>query len=183
MKNIVIIDTETNYYNELMSIGLVICNNELVELARYYYIISPECDAPSLYYYSLYLDKVRIDYKGTHEKIMNMVIKNLKEYDVDKIFAYNAGFDYNFLKELQDYEWYDIMRMAIYKEYNSKITDEYPTFKTGRLKRNYGVEPIYQMLSGDRYYHELHNALTDAVDETEIMRLLGLDVDLYIKLN
>ena len=41
------------------------------------------------------------------------------------------------------------------------------------MKRNYGVQPMMQLLSGNRRYTEVHNALYDAADELELMRLLG----------
>ena len=42
-------------------------------------------------------------------------------YGVTKIFAYNANFDRNHLPELRDYDWYDIMRLAAYRQHNPKI--------------------------------------------------------------
>jgi hypothetical protein len=41
------------------------------------------------------------------------------------------------------------------------------------------VESVYRMLSEDLVYCELHNALTDAIDELEIMRLLNHGLDKY----
>jgi len=55
-------------------------------------------------------------------------------------------------------------------------------FRTGRLKRGYGVEAMLRLLSGDRTYCELHNAIHDAVDELEIMKLLGYKPEEYIPL-
>ncbi len=42
-----------------------------------------------------------------------------------------------------------------------------------------GVQSVYRMLSDDFVYCELHNALTDAMDELEIMRLLNHKLDKY----
>ena len=53
--------------------------------------------------------------------------------------------------------------------------------KTGRLKRGYSVENIMRMF-GNSDYIESHNALLDARDELEIMRLLGYPIDTYPKL-
>ena len=72
------------------------------------------------------------------------------------------------------------MRIAAYTQYNSKIPPETECFKTGRMKRNYGVEPMTRMLSG-RHYVETHNALQDAIDELRIMELLGLEIEVYQK--
>jgi hypothetical protein len=47
------------------------------------------------------------------------------------------------------------------------------------LKRGYGVESIYRMLSKELAYCELHNALTDAIDELTIMKLLNHEIAKY----
>ena len=64
------------------------------------------------------------------------------------------------------------MRLAAYKQYNHTIPRNAECCKTGKLKRNYGVEPILRNLSGEKRYVETHNALLDAVDELKIMKLL-----------
>ena len=50
------------------------------------------------------------------------------------------------------------------------------------MKRGYGVESMLRMLSGNCTYRETHNALFDALDELEIVRLLGLGIHEYIPL-
>ena len=110
------------------------------------------------------------------------LIALLKQYSVDSIFAYNAGFDRNLMPKLRKFDWYDIMRLAAYRQYNRKITLHDDCYKTGRLKRNYGVEAMLRRLSENDTYFETHNALYDALDELEIMRLLGYAPDRYIKL-
>ena len=47
------------------------------------------------------------------------------------------------------------------------------------LKRGYGVEPMLRLLSGNGCYRESHNAILDARDELEIMRLLGYGPEAY----
>ena len=45
-----VIDTETNWDNEVMSIGIVIAESLLFEeISSKYYIISPECDRGGMY--------------------------------------------------------------------------------------------------------------------------------------
>lgn len=51
--------------------------------------------------------------------------------------------------------------------------------KTGKLKRGYGVENIFRMLSKNEEYNETHNALLDAQDELKIMELLGCEIGKY----
>ena len=71
------------------------------------------------------------------------------------------------------------MRLAAYRQHNPRIPVRADCYGTGRLKRGYGVESIYRMLSGSSRYCEMHNALTDAIDELNIMRLLGHGLPVY----
>lgn len=89
------------------------------------------------------------------------------------------SFDKNLLNELESYRWFDIMKIAAYRQYNDKIPASIECCKTGRMKQNYGVEPMMQLLSGNRRYTEVHNALYDAADELEIMWLLGKTLEEY----
>jgi hypothetical protein len=41
---------------------------------------------------------------------------------------------------------------------------------------------MLRLLSGNRTYHETHNAIYDAMDELQIMKLLGYPLGSYIKL-
>ena len=106
----------------------------------------------------------------------------LARHGVTSLFAYNAGFDRNHLPELRCFDWYDIMRIAIYRQHNPKIPACADCYSTGRMKRGYGVESMLRLLSGNCTYRETHNALFDALDELEIVRLLGLGIHEYIPL-
>ena len=94
-------------------------------------------------------------------------------HTVTSIFAYNACFDRNHLPELRDFDWYDIMHLAAYRQYNPKIPANADCCSTGRLKRGYGVESMLRLLSGKHTYNETHNAFHDTLDELEIMKLLA----------
>ena len=83
------------------------------------------------------------------------------------------------MPEFAKMRWHDIMRLAAYRQHNAKIPRSAECFSTGRLKRGYGVEAMLRLLSGNRGYCETHNALYDALDELEIMRLLGHSLDQY----
>ncbi len=76
------------------------------------------------------------------------------EYGINRIFAYNAGFDRNHLPELSAYQWFDIMRLAAYRQTNPKIPDYADCYATGRLKRGYGVEAMLRLLSDNPAYHD-----------------------------
>lgn len=176
---IAVIDTETNWHNEVMSVGIAIANTmDFKCIDKKYYILTPECYIGGYFSSALHMRNL-IEITGSRKQIMQEIRQYLDEQGIRKILAYNAKFDYSHLLELQDYEWYDIMRLAAYKQYNSAIPDHLPCCKTGRLKTDYGVEPITHLLTGDGRYSETHNALCDAVDELRIVELLGKSIEEY----
>lgn len=185
MKRFAVIDTETTWGDEVMSVGAAVADFEgdkpfeLVD--KKYYVLTPFKDLGGMYTYALYAGGIKPDFEGTKEQAMKLLGEFFADCKVSAVFAYNAVFDYRHLPELKEFEWYDIMKLAAYRQYNKKIPKEAECFGTGRLKRGYGVESIYRMLSGERGYCELHNALTDAVDELEVMRMLGLGFEAYKK--
>ena len=174
-----VIDTETNWNDKVMSIGVVIADLESKKkVDSAYYIIDPEYRVGGMY-----ADELRINEKGTRIAGRKQALTEIKQwmdtYHVRKLFAYNASFDKNHLPEYSEYEWYDIMRLAAYRQYNRCIPDSADCYKTGRLKRGYGVENILQMLRGNKGYRETHNAVLDAEDELQIMQLLGFKIEEY----
>lgn len=174
-----VIDTETSWNNEVMSIGVVVADSRtLKEIDSVYYIIDPEYRVGGMY-----ADELRLDEKGVCIANRNQALEEIKRwlesYHVQKLFAYNASFDKKHLPEYSQYEWYDIMRLAAYRQYNRAIPDFADCYKTGRLKRGYSVENILKMLSGNNRYYETHNAVLDAEDELQIMQLLGYGINEY----
>lgn len=183
MGKIALIDTETNWADQVMSVGTVIADEETFRVvdARYH-IFPQECEIGGMYSGALYLDTPVSPVVCCRKDGMAELIKWLAAYDVHMIFAYNAAFDKKHLPELGQFAWYDIMRLAAYRQQNPMIPAGADCFSTGRLKRGYGVEPMLRLLSGNRGYRETHNALFDAMDELEIMRLMGRPVEDYIPL-
>jgi hypothetical protein len=180
MRRFAVIDTETTWSDAVMSIGIVIAdaaNFELID--QKYYILTPFKNHGGMYTYALYAGGTKPDLECSREKAMNDLISLLAAHDVTAIFAYNAAFDYRHFPELRHLNWHDIMKIAAYRQHNPKIPSCAECYGTGRLKHGYGVESVYRMLSGDYGYCELHNALTDAIDELEIMRLLRHELDRY----
>ena len=179
MDKIAVIDTETNWYDEVMSIGVVVADSETKgKIDSVYYIIDPEYRVGGMYSNELRLDDKEVRVAGRKQALKE--IKSwLKTYDVRKLFAYNASFDKMHLPEYAEFEWYDIMRLAAYRQYNWAIPGTADCFKTGRLKRGYGVEDVLRMLSKRNLYRETHNAVLDAQDELEIMKLLGHGIKEY----
>lgn len=174
-----VIDTETNWNDEVMSIGVVIADSKTKKkIDEVYYIIDPEYQVGGMYSNELQLDKEKAHITN-RKQALKEIKKWLNTYNVQKIFAYNASFDKRHLPEYSGYQWYDIMRLAAYRQYNLAIPSSADCFKTGKLKRGYGVEDILKMLSKNKRYRETHNAVLDAQDELEIIRLLGHEITEY----
>ena len=174
-----VIDTETNWNDEVMSIGIVIADSATKKsVASKYYIIDPEYKVGGMFSGELRLEEKGVCVAG-REQALKEIRQWLASYQVQKLFAYNASFDKKHLPEYAEYAWYDIMRLAAYRQYNPAIPDSADCYKTGKLKRGYGVEEILKMLSKNKRYHETHNAVSDAVDELKIMQLLGHGINVY----
>lgn len=179
MDKFAVIDTETNWDDAVMSVGVVIADGKTFEKTdSVYYIIDPEYRVGGLFAHELRPDdkRARVTDRGQALKEIRLW---LKEHGVKKLFAYNAAFDKRHLPEYAQFEWYDIMRLAAYRQYNKAIPACADCCRTGRLKRGYGVESVLRMLSNDMQYQESHNAVTDAEDELEIIRLLGCGLEEY----
>ncbi|MCI8940650.1 MAG: hypothetical protein HFH12_11780 [Dorea sp.] len=179
MDKFAVIDTETNWNDEVMSIGVVVADAETKkEIDSVYYIIEPEYRVGGMYSNELQFDKKKTRVINRRQAL-NEIKEWLNIYGVRKLFANNACFDKKHLPEYSGYEWYDIMRLAAYRQYNKAIPDSADFCKTGKLKRGYGVENILRMLSKNEGYNETHNALLDAQDELKIMELLGCEIGEY----
>ena len=176
---IAVIDTETNWRDEVMSLGVALADAVSYKcLEKRYYIFEPECMVGGMFSNVMYIrdaSAIRCRRYEAVEDLEQYLVSN----NVSKIFAYNARFDYGHLPELQNFEWFDIMRIAAYKQYNRAIPDFRPCCKTGRLKSDYGVQSITRLLAGDNSYSETHNAVFDAMDELKIMELMGVPLYEY----
>ena len=118
-----VIDTETNWDDEVMSIGVVVADAETKKkIDSVYYIIAPEYRVGGIY-----ANELRADEKGVRVRNRKRALKEIRQwldtYHVEKLFAYNASFDKNHLPEYFRYKWYDIMRLAAYRQYNKAISD------------------------------------------------------------
>lgn len=183
MGKFAVIDTETNWADQVMSIGTVIADADTFEfIEAKYHILPIECEVGGMYCDTLFIETPVPPILCTRSEAINNLRAWFRQHGVRSIFAYNACFDRNHLPELQDFDWYDIMRLAAYRQYNPKIPATADCCSTGRLKRGFGVESMLRLLSGDSTYHERHNAFFDALDELEIMRLLEHQLNKYIPL-
>lgn len=173
MDKIAVIDTETNWADQVMSIGTVIADADTLEACdAKYHILPIECEIGGMYESTLFIETPVVPILCTRAEAISDLRAWFMSHGVTSVFAYNACFDRNHLPELRDYDWYDIMRLAAYRQHNPKIPATADCCSTGRLKRGYGVEAMLRLLSGNRTYQESHNAFYDAMDELEIMRLL-----------
>ena len=178
-----VIDTETNWADQVMSIGTVIADSATFQPCdAKYHILPIECRIGGMYESTLFIKTPVKPILCTRAEAIADLCTWFKQHGVSSIFAYNACFDRNHLPELRSFDWYDIMRLAAYRQHNPKIPANADCCSTGRLKRGYGVEPMLRLLSGSCTYHESHNAFYDALDELEILRLLGHCLSSYPKL-
>ena len=180
MGKFAVIDTETNWADQVMSIGTVIADADTFQpVAAKYHILPEECAIGGIFYDALFLDTPVKPILRTREEAMEDLSGWLSQAGITSLFAYNAGFDRNHLPELHRFDWYDIMRIAIYRQHNPKIPACADCYSTGRMKRGYGVESMLRLLSGNCTYRETHNALFDALDELEIMLFLNRQLTDY----
>ena len=180
MNRFAVIDTETTWSDTVMSIGTVIADSNTFELVdKRYYILTPFKNHGGMYTSALYTKQIKPDLECSRKKAMADLQQLLSDNKVSAMFAYNAAFDYRHLPELSHFDWFDIMKVAAYRQHNPRIPHYAECHNTGRLKRGYGVENIYRMLSEDLDYCEIHNALTDAIDELTIMRMLNHELGKY----
>lgn len=180
MSRFAIIDTETTWGDAVMSVGIVIADSVTFELIdKRYYILTPFKNHGGMYTYALYANGIKPDLECSREKAIAELRCFLSDHEATAMFAYNAAFDYRHLPELNHLTWYDIMKVAAYRQHNPRIPHCAECCSTGRLKRGYGVESVYRMLSEELQYCELHNALTDAMDELMIMKLLDHEMGKY----
>ena len=174
MSKFAVIDTETNWADRVMSIGTVIADAETFRpIEAKYHILPIECEIGGMYYDTLFIKTPVPPSLCTRSEAISDLRSWFRAQGVSSIFAYNACFDRNHLPELRSFNWFDIMRLAAYRQHNPNIPATADCCSTGRLKRGYGVEAMLRLLSGKHTYHESHNAFHDAMDELEIMRLLG----------
>ena len=179
MRKIAVIDTETTWFQDVMSIGVVVADsNDYSVLDRRYYILDPEYKVGGMFSYVLQVEDIE-NQLSSRSKAIEEMKKWLSKVGVKDLYAYNAKFDKGALPELSGYVWHDIMRLAAYRQYNSSIPGTVECCKTGRIKSGFGVEPIMRMLAGDNRYCEIHNAIKDAEDELAIMRMLGHPIEKY----
>lgn len=174
MGKFAVIDTETNWADQVMSIGIFIADADTFDaIEAKYHILPIECQIGGMYEHTLFIETPVKPILCTRAEAIADLSSWFSRHGVTSLFAYNACFDRNHLPELRNYVWHDIMRLAAYRQHNPCIPANADCFSTGRLKRGYGVEAMTRLLCPDSGYCESHNAFFDARDELRILRLLG----------
>ena len=117
-------------------------------------------------------------YYGCHKDIENHIRKLLNKYKITNIYTYNGIFIFKKLPGLKQYHWYDIIKVAAYKQYNYKLLDNLPFREDGRLLCNCSIKEIMQILTKTYFYYTDH-ALYDTFDIARIMSLINLPIEQY----
>ncbi|MBO4617658.1 MAG: helix-turn-helix domain-containing protein [Lachnospiraceae bacterium] len=177
---IAVVDAELNKNNEVMSVGAVVADADTYRIKdERYYIITPENLAGGMFLKELRTGDCINSPAISREEAMEKIAFFLRDNNVRSIYAYNAAFDRDMLPELNEFEWYDIMQLAAYKQHNPAIAPGEACNKDGRLKRDFGVGAMIRRMSGDVSFAETHNALYDARDELKVMELMGRPLSDY----
>lgn len=180
-----LIDVETSFAGDVISIGVVISDDISFRPRdfKYYRILEHE-KAHAMYAYALELEDFALspnkhEIKLKYLEAIDSIQQLLSDNTIKNLFAYNANFDKRHLPELASYRWHDIIEKAAYKQCNKKIPKDSEFWGTGRLKKGFGVEAMYHLLTENSSYRETHNALMDALDELVIMKFLNYRVISY----
>ena len=71
-----VIDTETNWDNEVMSIGIAVADSKSFDLkATKYYILTPECNVGGMFSFVLEMKKIKVDMKNSRKKVISDIIQ------------------------------------------------------------------------------------------------------------
>ncbi|MHA0312333.1 hypothetical protein ACXYWI_03600 [Mesomycoplasma ovipneumoniae] len=185
-KNIAVIDVETNYDNEVFSVGVVIADSaDFQWFDKEYWIIENNLKVGGMYIHKTFTPlplefREEINVVKTRQEMIAQLIHFLKSYEVKNWFSYTK-FDFRHLPELhKSFEHNDISIFAKSKQFNKHIPLNAEKTKKGDLKSGWNAQNIYRMLTKDQSYIETHNALLDAMDELRIMELLDLDIETFL---
>ena len=122
MSRFAVIDTETTWYDRVMSVGAVIADSATLQpVETRYYILDPEFREGGMYSSALILRREDKHAFSAREEAMDDLLSCLNAHGAEQVFAYNARFDRAHLPELASFGWYDIMALAAYRTYNPCI--------------------------------------------------------------
>lgn len=107
-----------------------------------YNIILPNAYEGGMYTHTLYIEGIIPNKECSRKEAITDLNAFCLRYNINKIFAYNARFDFDQLPEIKAFAWYDILRIAAYRKYNHKISADADCYRTGRLKHGFGSSDI-----------------------------------------
>ena len=194
----IVIDTETtNSLDDPLcyDVGFAVVDAEGTVYEKHSYVVADIFLDKELMSYAYFADKIPQyweDIKAGRRtlrrfKTIKMIFADVcKQYNVKKIFAHNARFDYRSLNLTQRFltsskyrfffpfgvEIWDTLKMSrqVLKE-----VDEYGEFcytndyLTKRMCKRFTAEIIYRFLTGDNTFEESHTGLEDVLIEKEIL--------------
>ena len=104
MGSFAVIDTETNWADQVMSIGIVIADTDTFDpIEARYYILPLECQIGGMYESTLFIETPVQPILCTRAQAMAELRDWFSQHRVSALFAYNASFDRNHLSELRDF--------------------------------------------------------------------------------
>ena len=79
---------------------------------------------------------------------------------------------------MQNYHWYDIIKVAAHKQYNYKLPDNLMFNDQGRLLYKCNIKDLMEILTKTYFYYTNH-ALYDTLDIARIMKIVDLNINVY----
>ena len=100
-----VIDTETNWADQVMSIGTVIADRDTFTVITVKYHVLPlECQVGGMYENALFPDMPFSPILCNREEAIGDLKAWFSGFGIREIFAYNACFDRTHLPELREYQ-------------------------------------------------------------------------------
>ena len=177
LEYVAIIDTKTNYLGNAISIGVAIVNAQFEIQQAQYYLIPEELMNEHASKDDYDIVHVYKTYYGRLFDCQNHIRTILNQYNITNIYAYNAFYVKQTLPEMNNYNWFDVARIATYKQYNHKIPINTKCDENGQLLR-YTLSNVMELMTNG-YYRYVNHALYNALDIIQLMKYIGLSIDKY----
>lgn len=161
-----------------MTVGAVVANDQFEIVDQIYLMSFGAYMQGGLYKDRVYKTSLCPNKMHTSE-MLETIRKFYDKHGCEMVFAYNAPFDKKLITSLPPDQWYDIMKIAAYRQHNPHLPDDEEYCGTGRLKKDYNAERLFKLLSGNKNYKEMHNAFQDACDELAIMKMMKVPIEVY----
>ena len=179
LETIAILDAKTNFIDNIISIGVSIVNAKTFEVkTAEYFLIPEELIVDGLNNNNVNIHHIYKTYFGAQKDVENHIRKLLNQYGITNIYTFNGKFIYKQLTGLQNYHWYDIIKVAAHKQYNYKLPDNLMFNDQGRLLYKCNIKDLMEILTKTYFYYTNH-ALYDTLDIARIMKIVDLNINVY----